>query len=151
MDTEITVWAVAVIVFLILEGATAGLTSIWFAIGAAAALVSALLKAPLWLQIALFVIVSVAALLITRPLAKKYVDAKRQATNADRYIGAEGTVTETINNTAGTGTVSMGGKLWTARSFSGSVIPKGALVKARGIEGVKLIGESEYASVSGKE
>ena len=137
--SEITLWVIAIVVFLIIEGVTAGIASIWFAIGALAALISALLGAKLWLQIVWFVVISAVTLVLTRPLAKKYVNGQRQPTNADRYIGAEGTVTERIDNIAGTGAVSVGGKFWTARSATGSIIETGTLVKAAGIEGVKLI------------
>ena len=90
-----------------------GLISIWFALGALAALVSALLHAPLWLQIVWFLVVSIAALALTRPLAKKYINAKTQPTNADMLIGQECVVTETIDNVLGMGAVTVGGKIWT--------------------------------------
>ena len=50
MDMTV-VWLIAMIVLLVVEGVVPGLISIWFALGALAALVSALLHAPLWLQI----------------------------------------------------------------------------------------------------
>lgn len=131
-------WACAIVVFLIVEAATFGLASIWFAIGSAAALVSALFDAPLWLQIVWFVLVSAVTLWLTRPLAAKYINGKSQATNADRVLGMEGYVTEAIDNIAAKGTVSVGGKLWSARSDAGGTIEKGALVKVLRIEGVKL-------------
>ena len=133
------VWGALMILFLIVEGATAGLASIWFALGALAALVAALLKAPIWLQIVLFLIVSIAVLILTRPLARKYINSRSQATNADRVIGMTGRVRETIDNIAGTGAVFVGGKLWTARTADSEIIPEGALVRADAIEGVKLI------------
>jgi membrane protein implicated in regulation of membrane protease activity len=138
----VAIWAVAAVVFLIIEGITAGITSIWFALGALAALVSALFGAPLWLQVIWFIIISGVTLWLTRPLAKKYVNAKSQPTNADRIIGTEGYVTERIDNIAATGAVSIGGKIWTARSITGESIEPGALVLARNIDGVKLIVEA---------
>ena len=137
--TDVTFWVVAIVVFLIIEGVTAGIASIWFAIGAAAALVCALLGGQIWLQAVWFVLVSAVTLIFTRPLARKYVNGKRQPTNADRFIGAAATVTERIDNLAGTGTVSVGGKLWTARSATGETVEMGTVVRAAGIEGVKLI------------
>lgn len=133
------IWGVLIVLFLIVEGATVSLASIWFAIGSAAALIAALLHAPLWLQIVLFIVVSVAALVLTRPLAKKYINGKTQATNADRVIGADGYVTEAIDNLSSSGAVHIGGKDWTARSADGSPIEKGTLVRAERIDGVKLI------------
>jgi len=135
------VWAVLVVVFRAVEGATAGLTSIWFAAGALVALAGAFLGAKVWLQVLLFVVVSIATLLVTRPLARKYVNKQFQPTNADKVIGTNATVTERIDNLAGTGTVSVGGRLWTARSATGENIEKGTLTVIRRIEGVKLIVE----------
>lgn len=133
------IWGVLIVLFLIVEGVTAGLTSIWFAIGAVAGLIVSLCHGQLWLQIVLFIVVSVAALYLTRPLAKKYVNGRTHATNADRVLGETGYVTECIDNLTAAGAVHIGGKVWTARSASGSPIEKGTLVRAEKIEGVKLI------------
>ena len=135
----ITVWIVAMIVFLIVEGVTLGLTSLWFAIGSLAALISALFEAPVWMQIAWFLVISAVALAATRPLAKKYLNPSCQPTNADRVIGMHGVVTETIDNLHGTGAVSVGGKIWTARTQDDSVIETGDEVRIEAISGVKLI------------
>ena len=142
-------WLVAMIVLLIVEGLAPGLVSIWFAIGALAALISSLLHAPLWLQLLWFVVVSLAALLLTRPLAKKYVNARTVPTNADMAIGQDCVVTETIDNIAGTGAVSVGGKIWTARMAAvDGHAEKGAVLRAVRIEGVKLIVEEKPEEVS---
>ncbi len=136
-------WAGATAVFLVVEGVTVGLTSIWFALGSAAGLIVSLLGGPLWLQVTMFLIVSMAALWVTRPLAKKYVNARSSPTNADRVIGEVGIVIAEINNIAGTGSVAIGGRDWTARASDGSVIPRDTLVKIERIEGVKLIVSTE--------
>lgn len=133
------IWGVLIVAFLIIEGVTAGLASIWFAIGAAAGLVAALCHAAVWLQVLLFVVVSIAALWLTRPLVKKYINGRTEATNADRVIGMTGVVVEKINNISAAGVVQIGGKTWTARSVSGETIPEGTLVRAEKIEGVKLL------------
>lgn len=134
------VWLVAMIILLIIEGVVPGLVSIWFALGALAALISALLSAPIWLQIVWFLLVSIISLALTRPLAKKYVNAKVQPTNADAVLGRECIVTEDIDNVLGVGAVVVGGKTWTARSADENLkIEKGETVKALRIDGVKLI------------
>lgn len=138
-------WAVAVIAFVILELATVGLASIWFALGALCALIAALLGAPVWLQIVWFVIVSVATLLLTRPLAKKYINSKTMATNADRVIGGKAVVKERIDELAGTGAVLADGKMWTARTADGSVAEHGDIVTVLEIRGVRLIVAPERA------
>ena len=137
--TITTLWLVVMVLFLMVEAATVGLVCIWFAVGALAALIAALLGAEIWLQIVLFLVVSAVALYFTRPLAKKYVNAKVEPTNADMVIGKECRFTEAIDNIAGTGAVYVDGKTWTARSESDEVIPEGTLVTAKSIKGVKLI------------
>ena len=135
------VWLALMVLLLILEAATAGLTSIWFALGALAALIASLFGGALWLQLVWFFAVSLLTLWLTRPLALKYLNSRRVATNADRVIGAEAVVTEDIDNIAGSGAVKLDGKEWTARSAGGENIPSGAVVKGVRIEGVKLIVE----------
>lgn len=138
-DNMSVVWLVVMVVFLVIEGATAGLTCIWFAIGALAALVAALFGAPIWLQLVWFFVVSVVTLYFTRPLVLKYVNSRSQPTNADMVIGQEALVTEAIDNVEGTGAVAVGGKVWTARSDDGQPVELGKIVKVLRIEGVKLI------------
>jgi len=134
-------WAVAVVAFIILELATVGLASIWFALGSLCALIAALLGAQLWLQIVWFAIVSVATLLLTRPLAKKYINSKTMATNADRVIGRRAVVKERIDELSGTGAVLADGKMWSARTADGCAAEPGDIVTVREIRGVKLIVE----------
>lgn len=134
-------WSAAIVIFLIVEGLTVGLTAIWFALGSAAALISSLFGAPLWLQIIWFVIISGVTVYFTRPLAKKYINSRAIPTNADMVIGAEGIVTENIDNLEGTGLVSVSGKLWTARSASDRTFGVGEHVQVASIQGVKLIVE----------
>ena len=124
-------WLIALVVFAAVEAITVGLTSIWFALGS--------LVAQLWLQIALFVVVSGITLAFTRPLAVKYLNNRRQATNADRVLEMVGVVIEDVDNVAATGVVKVDGKEWSARSMSGVRIEKGTLVRPMMIDGVKLI------------
>lgn len=136
-------WIVALLIFLAVEAVSVGLVSIWFAVGALAALICALLHGPVWLQAIWFVVISGVTLILTRPLVKKYVNAKSVATNADRNIGRSAVVTERIDNLAGTGTVKLDGVLWTARSANDAPIEEGTTVVVREIRGVKLLVEPE--------
>lgn len=139
MNPMATVWLVLLILSLVAEGASAAVTSIWFAVGALAAMVAAMLDAQLWLQIVLFMTVSVLLLLSLRPLLKKYITPKRVRTNIDSVIGTQGVVTEQIDNIAGTGRVKLGGMEWSARSASGEVIEPGTVIMVEKIEGVKVL------------
>lgn len=135
----VTFWIVAAVVFLIVEAATAAMNSIWFMVGALAALAAAALGAPLWTQILLFIAVSGLCFALLYPRLKDSLRRDRQATNADMVIGQECVVTQRIDNLAGTGAVSVGGRTWTARSAGGETVELGAVVEAQSIQGVKLI------------
>ena len=132
-------WLIAVVALGILEAATTQLVTIWFALGALAALIAAAFHAPIWLQLVLFAVVSVLALVLTRPIVRKHLNNKKIPTNADRTIGKIGIVQQTICNTKAEGTVCVDGAVWTARSEDGAEIESGTEVVAERIEGVKLI------------
>jgi len=132
------VWFALLIIFLVAEGSTVTLVSIWFALGSLIAMVAALLGGPIWLQVLLFLGVSAALLALLRPLVRKYIKPKVTATNADSLIGSRGYVTETVDNLASTGQVKLGAMPWTARSTDGSPISEGTLVRVDRIEGVKV-------------
>ena len=122
-------WLVLLIVFAVSEAITVGLTSIWFAAGALVALIAALLGGPLWVQITLFLAVSLLCLGAVRPLAKQHLNDKVEPTNADRVIGVEAQVTEDIDN------------------IHGGLISAGTMVKVLRIEGVKVFVEPVAAPV----
>lgn len=130
-------WLVAMLVFLAVEGASVSLVSVWFAAGALAALIAALLGGELWLQITLFIVVSAGTLACLRPLVRKFLKPRITRTNVDAIIGTEGYVTADIDNLTATGQIKLNGMEWTARSTSGEPIPTGTLVKVDKIEGVK--------------
>ena len=135
-------WAVLLVAFIVIEISTAGLTSIWFALGAAGALISAAVAPTtdlLWLQVMIFLSISGITVYFTRPLAKKYAAVKESPTNADRVIGTVGVVRDPICNIDGQGSVYVSGKLWTARSADDTPIAKDVQVDILRIEGVKLI------------
>lgn len=135
----ITLWVIVAVLFLVIELVTVGMVSIWFTVGALASLIAAALGAAMWLQIVLFIVVSGACFALLYPKLKHLVARRRQATNADMAIGQTCVVTQRIDNLAGTGAVSVGGKTWTARTENGDTVEEGALVKAERIQGVKLI------------
>lgn len=137
-DMSTIIWIAAIVIFGVAEAATVGLVSIWFVIGSVAGLIAAVLGAAIWLQVVMFFIVSIAALLATRPLVRKLTKKGEVATNADRVLGGTARVTETIDNTIPSGEVYIDGKTWTARSQSGAVIAPETLVTVIRLEGVKL-------------
>ncbi len=138
MNWSAIVWLVLMVVFLAAEAATVTLVSLWFAAGALSAVLVSLLGGTIWLQIAAFLLVSVAALLALRPLVRTYLTPKITATNIDSVIGSTGLVSSPICNASAAGQVKLGGMSWTARSTTGAEIPEGTLVRVDRIEGVKV-------------
>lgn len=132
------VWLGLMILFLIAEGATVSLVSLWFAAGAVIAMFAALLGAGVWLQTGLFLVVSGALLLMLRPIVRRYLVPKITATNVDSLVGATGLVTVAIDNVTASGQVKVGAMEWTARSTTGENIPQGTLIRVDRIEGVKV-------------
>ena len=132
-------WLVALVVLAVLEGVTVTLVSLWFALGALAALLTSLAVDNIWIQFAVFLAVSLATLLVIRPLARRYVAPHQVATNADRAVGAEGVVIQAIDNRIAQGQVTVAGSVWTARADPEQPIPEGTAVRVLRIEGVKLI------------
>lgn len=137
---QIMFWLVLLIVLLVVEMATLGLTTIWFAGGALIAILAALLNAPILVQIILFFLVSVILLVFTRPVAVKYFNRDRVRTNVESIVGRQGIVTGEINNLHGQGQVTIGGQEWSARNADDrNVIPVGTVVTVVSISGVKLM------------
>lgn len=136
-------WIALIVVLLIIEALTVQLVTVWFALGALAALIARICNASILLQWVIFVAVSAVMLAATRPVVRKITAVKAQPTNADRCIGSTAVVTEDINNIAGIGRVEVNGISWSARSSDGSVFKKDELVTVERIDGVKLIVKSQ--------
>ena len=126
------------ILFVLAEASTVAVVSLWFAAGALTAMVASLLGAEIWLQVVLFLAVSGVLLCALRPVVKKLFTPKLTRTNVDSVIGTKGLVTGDIDNTVSQGQVKLGAMEWTARSTSGSNIPKGSLIRVDRVEGVKV-------------
>ena len=122
----------------ILEAVTVALISLWFAIGALAAMIPAYFGAPLWVQILVFLVVSAVCLAFTRTFFKDVVKTKKQPTNSDRLIGSDGVVSSKIDNLQGTGKVYISGLTWSARTIDGSEAEEGDIVTVEKIEGATL-------------
>jgi len=138
--TMMIIWLVVLIIAVVVEVLTLGLTTIWFAGGALVAIVATLLHAPIAIQVVLFFLISLLLLFFTRPVAVKYFNRDRVKTNVESLMGRQAIVISEINNIQGTGQVTVGGQQWSARSVDDNVvIPAGAVVNVLSIKGVKLI------------
>ncbi len=133
-------WLAFMIIFIIIELATAELTTIWFAGGALIATLVSCFGGPFWLQVIFFFVVSIVLLIFTRPLVSKYINNNHAKTNYEGVIGKVIRVTEKVDNIAATGTAKVNGQDWTVRSKDDDVIiEEGSLAKVEEIQGVKLI------------
>lgn len=132
-------WLAVLIVMVVIEVITLGLTTIWFAGGALAAFLVSLTGAGLVVQIVLFFVVSFVLLLGTRPFAVKYFNRDRTRTNVESLIGRNAVVLEDIDNLQAAGRVQVNGQEWSARSADGLAIAKGETVQIEAIQGVKLM------------
>ena len=142
-DLNMTVfWLVVLVVLVIIELLTMGLTTVWFAGGAFIAAIAALFHAPIVLQVILFLFVSAILLLFTRPLAVKYFNKDRVRTNAESLVGRQAIVISEVDNLQGIGQVNVGGMEWSARTRTDGVkLPVGTVTTVLAINGVKLVVE----------
>lgn len=138
---EMIFWLVLFVVLLVVEIATMGLTTIWFAGGALIAFIAAYIHLGIGLQIVLFLAVSILLLVLTRPIAVKYFNQEREKTNADSLIGQNAVVKEEINTIKATGRVEVNGMEWSAKTEHTEIIEVNTVVSIKGIQGVKLIVE----------
>ena len=133
------VWLALIVLGIIIEVSTTNLVAVWFVIGFLFALIVSFFCDILWLEILVAVVVSIVALILTRPFVKKISKKTVERTNADRYIGKIAAVTEDILDDSGKGRVEVSGSSWAAISKDGSIIEKGSSVIVESISGVKLV------------
>ena len=131
-------WAGIAIASVILEIATvSALVSIWFAFGALAAMIIAIFNNTFWLQMVVFLVVSLVLALALRPLTTKLLRGTAIPTNADRLIGQRTTLKEAV--TTEMGTLKAGGLIWNVLSNDGKPIEEGTEVEILAMDGNKLI------------
>lgn len=134
------IWLVCFVLFLIVEIATISLVSVWFAGGALVAFLANLIGFELWVQIIVFVVVSLILLALTRPVASRFINKDLVKTNVDEVLGKTVKVIERIDNIGETGKVMLNGVEWTARSEDDQIILEvNELVKIIRVQGVKVI------------
>ena len=137
--TMLFIWLGIIILTLIIEIITQGLTTIWFSIGAAVAAISNNWELNLWIQIAIFCVVSILFMILARPFAQRMMRSTINPTNLDQLMKEEALVIEDIDNSHQSGHVRLRDVEWIARTEDDTVIPTGELVSILRIEGTKLI------------
>ena len=132
-------WGVAIVVFSVVEALTAGLVSIWFAVGALAALIGAFCGGGIWVQGLLFIAVSAVSFIFVRSRAVKSIKGSKEKTDIDRIVGSEVVITEEVDNKKHSGRASINDVEWKVKSSDGEVIGQGETAVVEKIEGVRLI------------
>jgi membrane protein implicated in regulation of membrane protease activity len=139
MEVLIWFWLGLFLLAVIFEAATVDFVAIWFAVGSIPAFILALIGAPVWLQVSVFLIVTIILIAFTRPYMLKYFKKNQIKTNVYTMIGKTAVVSEAITpNTVGS--VKVRGQVWSA--IASASIPVGTEVRILEIEGVKLIVET---------
>ena len=138
-------WFAIAVICAVIEGMTLGLTTVWFSLSAILMIFISMLQPPFYVQCVLFALVALLLLFFTRPIALKFLHAKREKTNADSLIGKKALVLQTITEFE-KGQVKINGIVWTAASIDGAVIPAGDECIIEKIEGVTLIVKEMDAS-----
>ncbi|MFA5542852.1 MAG: NfeD family protein [Bacilli bacterium] len=131
-------WIVLIVITIIIELETSDLITVWFTLGAIAALISSAFDADPMLQVAIFIGVSLILIVLTRPLTKKMMKTEIVRTNADKVIGMQAVVTKVINPDE-IGEVKVDNSLWRAISLDNQAINVGERVTVNAISGIKLI------------
>lgn len=137
-SSPLVLWIVVIIISAVIEAASVQLLTIWFAIGAFAALIADACSAPFYIQVFIFLFVSIVLIIFTRPILKKLMN-KNHKTDVNSEVGKTGTVTTEINPQKNEGRVMLGDVSWIAKSKDMSVIPADAKVKIEAVDGTTLI------------
>ena len=122
-------WIAAAIVFLVIEGMTASLTSIWFAAGSVAALIAYLLKAEIVTQFIVFLIVSLLSIVLIKKYWKKAHKSRKDNVNLDRIIGSELIISESLDEFKKEGIAFINDVSWRVKCEGDAEIPAGTKVK----------------------
>ena len=134
----VIVWLLILVALVVIELISMGLTTIWFAGGAFVAALTSLMGFSVWVQIIVFLTVSLLLLFFTRPIAVKYFNKDRIKTNVESLVGRQAIVISEIDNVKGCGRVTVGGQEWSARAREDEAkLPVGAVADVVGIHGVK--------------
>ncbi|MGD9605152.1 MAG: NfeD family protein [Bacilli bacterium] len=131
-------WLAVFVITLIVELETSNLTTIWFCVSSVVAIVCGVFFADPYLQVIIFVVLSLILVLATRPLTKKMMRRDIIKTNSDRLIGMIGIVTkEIVPNEIGE--IKVDNNLWRAINNDNLSFVVGEKVLIDAIVGIKLV------------
>lgn len=134
------IWLVLFVAMLIIEAVGPALVSIWFALGAVIALILSFIpEVAWWIEVIVFVVISIATLLALRPVLKRYIKRNNYNTNIDSFTGKRGYVIEDITYLR-PGAVKIGDVSWTAIPVNkDEKIVENEIIEVVAVNGNKLI------------
>ncbi len=146
IDFMLYIWIGFFVLSVIVEVNTMNLIAIWFMPGTLVSIVLAILSVPVWIQVLVWLLITVTVFAATGRLSARLRHPKHEPTNADRVIGQTAIVTETVSDRTQTGQVRVMGQIWSARTDravrtdeTADEISVGTEVRVLRIEGVKLV------------
>lgn len=147
--SSILLWGILLAVFVVVEAATVNLVTVWFAVGALAALISGAFTRSLLAQVLVFLVVSAIALAVSKPFMDKARHMRPAAPlGLERNLGRQATVVQAIRPEA-PGRVRLDGVDWTA--VCACELAEGALCTVTGISGTTLRVEPQRQSLHSGE
>jgi membrane protein implicated in regulation of membrane protease activity len=124
---------------IVLDFVTAQIFCVWFALAGVSAVICSIFCPNPMIQIIVFIVSSIIALIIAKFVSKKIMNFKKEETNIKKIVGRQAEVVVEINNKKGTGQVNISGVIWSAKSSNEKIILPGEQVLIENIKGVKLI------------
>ncbi len=134
------VWLSLFVVMLGVEAIGPALVSVWFSFGALVALVLSFIpEVAWWIEVVVFVVISLATLLALRPIVRRYYKRNNYNTNIDSFTGKRGYVIEDIAYLK-PGAVKIGDVSWTAIPVDkNETILENEVIEVVAVNGNKLI------------
>ncbi len=132
-------WVGLAVIFLVGEIFTVGFFLACFSVGAAAAALLAFLDVGFAWQLGAFVVISGAAVVLSRPFAEKITGEQPVGVAADRVLGKRAVVLETLEASAGSGKVRVDREEWRAETADGTKVPAGSWVEVVAVDGAHLV------------
>jgi len=138
-DYMIYVWLAVFLIALVVEASTQEFVSVWFSAGAIVAMCICFFV-PFYVEIIIFAVVSLAALILTRPLIKRLTARTERYTNADEFVGKRVMLDKDVTKFEA-GEIKINGVIYQAvlPEDSDEDIKKGSIVEMVALKGNKVI------------
>jgi len=136
------VWVVLAAALYIGEMLTASFFLLPFAIGATVSAIATALGAPEWAQWILFVVVSIIALVLLRPVAKRVTASRPEKSGVDRLVGMTGRVIEGTT-TSGGSRARVDREIWNVATDGDERLEEGSAIRVLRVDGTHLIVKSK--------